>query len=702
MTHKEKYLRRLFLASTLAAAVFVSAVPAARATVDEDIALIRTRILEPVIRPVDTARTETLLTSMKTDGSWPDVDYADQNSANWRTVAHLSNLQLLARSLVVPGSPKYNDSAVASAAIKSLDYWLDKDFTNPNWWWNQIGAPRSLAQTLLLLEDRLNDSQKRKGAEIVARAKIGMTGANLVDVAFITLMRALFEHDPDLVAEAVNSITNEIRVTTGEGIQPDWSFHQHGAVVYNHGYGAVFMDNCSELAAIVNGTQFAFSKEKIDLLNGLILDGTAWMIRYDTKDYGATGRGISRRAGSGGSASYLDGIVANMLALDSGRVNDYRRLATYLDGGKPAFTGNRHFYRSDFMTHQRPGWYASARMFSDRLLNTDKPHNREGLFSHHLGDGCTYIMRSGREYHNIFPLWDWWRIPGTTVELTPELTGEICRTGTRPFVGGVSNGTYGAAGFDFERDGLTARKAWFFFDDEFVCLGTGINSKSEFDVITTVNQCFLDGEVIHGGSAAPAALPHGSHNLKGNNWFYHDGVTYVFPQKADVTLTNDTVTGNWWRINNSYNKDKITGDVFTLTIGHGKNPSDASYSYIVAPGIGKDKATAYASQLPVRTLANTKAIQAVAHTGLGVTGAVLYEAGTVAIPGGTTVAINIPCILLVRMNDGKCTVTAANPLNTAARATVTFTGAYNGKTVIDLPGGDIAGSSVTVIVPRSR
>jgi len=38
----------------------------------------------------------------------------------------------------------------------------------------------------------------------------------------------------------------------------------------------------------------------------------------------------------------------------------------------------------------------------------------------------------------------------------------------------VSDGSYGLAACDFERDGLTARKSWFFFDDEIVCLGAGI------------------------------------------------------------------------------------------------------------------------------------------------------------------------------------------------------------------------------------
>ena len=62
-----------------------------------------------------------------------------------------------------------------------------------------------------------------------------------------------------------------------EGGHPGFSFHQHGALLYNHGYGAVFMSNRSELAALTTGTGFAYPKEKIDILNGLILDGVRFV-----------------------------------------------------------------------------------------------------------------------------------------------------------------------------------------------------------------------------------------------------------------------------------------------------------------------------------------------------------------------------------------------------------------------------------------
>ena len=74
-------------------------------------------------------------------------------------------------------------------------------------------------------------------------------------------------------------------------------------------------------------------------------------------------------------------------------------------------------------------------------------------------------------------------IPGTTVvhKPGPPHWDEIVKKGRKAFVGGLTDGEYGAAVFDFEspRDPLKARKSWFFFDDEYVCLGSGITSKAD-------------------------------------------------------------------------------------------------------------------------------------------------------------------------------------------------------------------------------
>ena len=55
----------------------------------------------------------------------------------------------------------------------------------------------------------------------------------------------------------------------------------------------------------------------------------------------------------------------------------------------------------------------------------------------------------------------------------------------------ISNGIYGAAVLDMNERTTRAKKSWFFFDDEIVCLGTGITDNSGLDVRTTINQAKL-------------------------------------------------------------------------------------------------------------------------------------------------------------------------------------------------------------------
>jgi chondroitin AC lyase len=551
---------------------------------------------------------------------------------------------------------------------------------------------------LLLLDDDLSDEQRAAGLKILRRAKIGMTGQNLVWVTEITAGRGLLERNADLTARAYARIAEEVRVSLSEGIQPDFSFHQHGPCVYNHGYGAAFITDCSKLAAQLDGTSFAFPPEKIDLLSHLILDGTQWMTRNDATDFGAEGREITRR---GQSSSHLAAAAEYMLQLKTGREDEFRALAARAEGraDAPPLVGNRHFWRGDYMVHHRPKYYASARMHSTRLANTDGPANSEGLLSHHLADGCFVLMQTGREYRDIFGVWDWQQIPGTTVRQKPELSGSPRRMGTTEFVGGVSDGTYGLAACDLEREGLTAKKSWFFFDDEVVCLGAGISDSAGDPVVTTLNQCRLNGDVLAASADGARILDRGEHVLDKSRWLWHDSAGYVFLEPAEIHLQNDARSGSWHASNHRYPDRQETLDLLTARIDHGAEPRAASYGYVVVPAIGRDQAAGYAARLPVRVLANSEQLQAVAHDGLRLVGAALYQPGKVEIRPGRSLQVDKPCLLLAQEQDGRLTVTVANPENKAVvvRATIV---AADGQTaskelVVDLPDGYDAGSSVT-------
>ena len=711
-------------AGIAAAMVVIGFVPSSRAAGDEgpaavqsdssdslqELDVLKGRILGSALGPVDTVAVGRLMDALGPDGSWPDIDYQDQSRSAWKTPGHLSNVFSLARAYRSPRSKLRRSSKLRSALEASLDYWLAHDFKNPNWWWNQIGVPRSLAPILLLMGDELSDAQRKKGLEILGRAKIGMTGQNLVWVTEISALRGILEQDPELVATAYRRVAQEISAGTGEGIQPDFSFHQHGPCLYSHGYGASFVVDCTRIATQVAGTTMAFPPEKITLLSSLLLDGSQWMARGSTTDFGAEGREITRK---GQTAGHLATAAGNMLKLPTGREEELRAMAARAsDGPAPPLVGNRHFWRSDMMTHHREGYYTSARMFSSRLANTDGPANSEGLLSHHLADGCNIVLRTGREYHDIFPVWDWQKIPGTTVEQKRQLTGSPRSQGTRSFVGGVSDGSYGLAVFDLAREALSARKSWFFFDREYVCLGAGITCGSANPVLTTVNQCNLKGDVATAGPSPVRELDKGVHSLEDPAWIWHDRIGYVFLQPTRIGLRNELQRGSRWEINHRYPKDEIAREVFTAWIDHGAGPRNDSYAYLVVPDVDRVSTETRAAESPLEILANQPSLQAVWHEGLKIAGAAFYQPAKVAIHPGLTLSVDTPCLVLLREMSGQLVISMSNPQNKPAAVRMEVAGEWGGegtemlsdppraRATFQLPGEGMAGSSVTRTLTR--
>jgi chondroitin AC lyase len=377
------------------------------------------------------------------------------------------------------------------------------------------------------------------------------------------------------------------------------------------------------------------------------------------------GREISRKGKTGkGMAT----ACRNMAQIDSDRRFQYEAFARRILGkAQPRdllLSGNRQFWCSDIMTHTRPGYYTSVRMCSTRIDNTDDPCNSEGLLSHHIADGATFIFKTGREYYDIFGVWDWLKIPGATIEQKP-LAGSPRHRGTKSFVGGVSDGQVGLAAYDFALDDLAARKSWFYFDDEFVCLGAGITCPSGNPVYTSINQCLLEGDVLVSAGGRNEVAARGRHALKHVQWIHHHGVGYLFIDPQEVMLENDTRQGSWWRINKKYPKDEVRLDVFSLWLDHGKSPEDGTYAYIVSPAVKPGGMKEYAASVPVKVLCNSADLQAVKHSKDGCLGAAFFQPGSLETDRGFRLSVNQPCLVMLRRIENGYYLAVSNPRNEA-------------------------------------
>ena len=162
-------------------------------------------------------------------------------------------------------------------------------------------------------------------------------------------------------------------------------------------------------------------------------------------------------------------------------------------GGDNSLTGNRMFWRFDYMVHRRNNYMPSSRMTSTRTVGNEAG-NGDGEFNYYASNGVNYLFVTGHEYDgNFFKIFNTRQYPGITAEQDndPLPIPDWCEGGNNGncFAGGVSDSLYGTCGMILDRRGLQAHKAWFYFDEEFVCLGAGIcNAKGNAEVFTTLNK----------------------------------------------------------------------------------------------------------------------------------------------------------------------------------------------------------------------
>ena len=634
--------------------------------------------------------------SLRPDGSWADVDYQDKTRGGWRAYRHLSRVLAMVKTYKSPLATPQIKAQLKPVIHKALDYWLQHDFQNPNWWYNVIGVPQAIGDIAILMQGELAPEELEvMGNRILPRAQIGMTGQNRVWVAGITLVRGLVLRDRSLVSAAASVLGEEIRITTREGIQPDFSFHQHGPQQQFGNYGLSFARDAAAWTLVFRGTPFAFSPQRIDILHDYLTRGESWVVWRDRMDLSSCGRQLDagcQQAKSRGLARAME----VMSQADPERAADYLPyIQRNADGGANDLVGNKYFWRSDYMIQRATNYYASVKMSSKRVIGAEVV-NSENVSGLHLGDGALYLYLTGREYEDIQPVWDWQKLPGTTCAQPPNWPVKFGHAQVkRDFVGGVSDGQSGGAALDYARDGVTARKAWFFLEGAIACLGAGITSSSAEPVVTTVNQCWLRGDVIVSGKEGPRRLERGAHNLKHLDWVRHDGVGYLFPGGRDLRVRWGEQRGNWRKVDDKsiVSTSEASGEVLLLTFEHGTRPQGQTYAYVMVPGAKPEALSDWAHAPAVQLLRNTPALQAVASADGKQVQAVFYRAGELDYAPGGTVAVDRACLLLVDARGATSRLTVADPTQVLETLQVTINGTPH---AVKLPRGGQAGGSVAV------
>ncbi|MFC4870740.1 polysaccharide lyase family 8 super-sandwich domain-containing protein [Negadavirga shengliensis] len=693
-----------------------------------DFATIKKKVVDELMKmDVEDEAVEEILGRMSKDGSFRDINYADlSRTAGFPHRRHTEDLVDLARAYKKEGSTYHQNGMLKERITASLKYWVDHDFFGDNWHNNQITTPTNLVHLMLLMGEELPGDLVQGAQPIIGRAHMEASGArpsgDRIVIAGILAKNLLFMEDHEGFDEVIKIIEGEIKFSTGErGMQHDYSFHHRHDRVNNttsYGYGK-YANAFGEWSYYVAGTKYAFSKEKIDQLADYYLDGVYKQLVYGIyEDISVKNRSISNKAGFQPKGT---DEVEKMLFSTDYRRDELEEILKLRKGEiSPTRSFSKFFWQTEHFVFQRPKFYTTVRMFSTRNRNMEEPYNGPGITTHHRADGTNYLMLKGDEYHDIWPVYDWQKISGTTILQKPKLHGpdNIQLDGLTDFVGAVTDGLYGAVAFDFKspHDGVEAKKSWFFFDEEYVCLGTDIRSDAGLPVATTINQVLMRSDVTVMQQGEAKKIPHGRRGLDAVKYVYHDKVGYIFPEPVSIQLSNQEEKGRWSDITDQKNisEEVVREDVFMLWFDHGINPENASYQYIVVPNITEGELSGTsADNRGIEVLANNSEMQAVVNRKLGICQIAFYAPGELQMADGLRVALDRPGMAMLKMEGGRLkSMAVSDPSRKSDQLVLMVSGSYLSRregiktspdpnnsgtqVVVELPQGVYAGKSVVV------
>lgn len=177
---------------------------------------------------------------------------------------------------------------------------------------------------------------------------------------------------------------------------------------------------------------------------------------------------------------------------------------------------NHVYYNEDKVSHKTDNFGMGVSMSSSRIFNYESI-NGQNLTGWYISDGMTEYYTQGDTLQSSDTYWNSvnpYRLPGVTADTQKRkavsINGGNAYLSSKDFVGATNiDGKYGTAAMylesyhndtDFGKDNgsyggkapahdcnLEGKKAWFMFDNEVVCLGSGINASNGVTVETTVD-----------------------------------------------------------------------------------------------------------------------------------------------------------------------------------------------------------------------
>ncbi len=623
-----------------------------------------------------------LLSEMKTESDrkylWENSKDLDTKSADMTRTYR--NIEKIAEAMKHPKTTLKNDEN--KKKVKDALEWLHKNAygkepgkkvadlktnfsksapqknTNLNWWDYEIGTPRALTNTLILLKEDFTDEEKKKYTAPIKTfapksdeilSSVGKAepakGGNLVDISKVKLLESIIEEDKDMMKNSIDSFNKvftyvQDSATDKErnGFYKDGSYIDHKDVPYTGAYGVVLLEGISQMMPMIKETPFNDKTQNNTTVTSWIDDGFMPLIYKGEMMDLSRGRAISREneTSHSASATVMKSLLRLSDAMDESTKAKYKQivknsvksdssygqndtLSSYSDIDKMKSLMTDSTISTNGLTQQLKIYNAMDRVtyhnkdldFAFGLSMTSKNVaryeniNGENLKGWHTGAGMSYLYNSDvRHYRdNFWATADMKRLAGTTTLENEEPKGTDVKKSSKTFVGGTKfDDQHASIGMDFENQDktLTAKKSYFILNDKIVFLGTGIKTTdSSKNPVTTIENRKAHGYTLYTDDKQTT----NSNNQETNSVFLEstnstqNNIGYHFLNKSKITVKKESHTGKWSDINKSQKDTQKTDEYYEVTQKHSN--TDDKYAYVLYPGITKDNFKSKASQVTV-------------------------------------------------------------------------------------------------------
>ena len=615
-----------------------------------------------------------------------------------------------------------------------------RDINAFNWWNWYVDAPRWQTDAMLIMEEYLTMEQKRKYLKVfeyvVDNWRTGETQDCCSGRLEVAPKCALLLEDKVRLKKCARDYHIMLKIgLKGAGTHTDYVNYQHGFPL-SMMYGLVNLSRVLKVAAILSGTPLEFSSPrgynlfKIQKLmyEAAMYRGRGFSCLYGrgctgSEDYPGvrTVTGVLPMIGHFGieENEYVKHFVKYSLSTEEQIENaksacslgNYAELKAILeDDTIPSlntYEMAHAWFTADRATVHRNDYAFCVSMPSYRHQNYEciNNGNKTGWYTNdgalytytnndpHEFDGENFVLNE-RLAH---------RIPGTTVDTKKRdavsIGGGKSWKPTQDKVGCMQfEEKYVVAAMDYEcyhRDeaqvvedrgyggglpkfvsDLVAKKAYFMFDDECVCLGAGITSTKDESVNTIVEHRRLvkrdtnvlgdDIITVNGKELPNETFDKEFCKPKFARIQGFSGFVFLDADKISVSKYMYKIPDDVWGMGVSISDEaKVARPFAEIMINHGHNPVGATYAYAVLPYADDEKLKKYSETPDVTVVSNTPVCQAVRENTLGVTGLVFYEAGECA-----GIKVDSPCLVTFSDKGGEFKIKVCEPTNKNDKVTV--------------------------------